>query len=590
MIAALVLAAVVPAGASGGVAGFDRERLDIHDHHLFDLGTADHDDDGDLDLYTLNHLGRQSLLANDGAGGFSERLYEAGLGQTRAFPGWEDKEAPEITGPGLYLAARSGLLLRSVGIGRVRGTVEFLFRPRVESEGRADASVRLRRRPGPDRWVASYELRGDARLRLNPPRKAHPYKVHVRQPFPLERVVVGAQELNPPDRSFQLYLRDRHGVAWADVGGDPRTDVFIVRGGLRGRITDVVGAISDELLLGRAGPFRPAATAGSIRKGSCRGRAAGAVDATGDGRLDLYSTCKGEGPKVYRGTAGGRFELVRALGRAGVRKEVMRFADLDSDPAPEVLTTYDRHFEVLERGAGGWRITQSLPSRHSSRLGSQVAAGDPDGDGDQDLLVSAAGGNTLLRNNDGRLNTQNPRQFGLPGSGLTSAWGDYDNDGDLDLAAVPGGMYRQDEGFGFTRIGAFPVVTNPGEARIAWPDLDADGFRDPVISARARRSARRFKTYAFPNQGSPGHWLELDLNGRARNRQAIGARVRVTSGADVQTHWVGENETSVYSQGHYRLYAGLGDATTATVEVRWPSGRVRDYGPFAADQLVEITE
>jgi hypothetical protein len=591
LAAALAGVAVIPASALAGVAGFDRERLEINDFHLFDLGTVDYDDDGDLDLYTLNHLGRQSLLANDGAGAFSERLYDARLEQARGFPGWEDDEPPRPQGePGLYLASRSGLSLRSVDVKRVRGTVQLLFRPGLEAEGRASATIRRRSGPDPDRWIVDYELRRDARLRIEPPRKAQPYQVRVRRPFPLDRVFVGAQEVNPRDRRFQLYLRDRHGMAWADIAGDAQTDVFIVRGGLRGRIKDLVGAISDELLVGSDGRFRPAPRGRSLRKGACRGRATGAADLTGDGRLDLFATCKSDGPKVYRGSPSGRFTSTAALRRAGAGGDVIEVVQLDNDPPLEVVVTYDGRFEVFERGSGGWRRTQTVPARHSARLNAQVAAGDADGDGDQDLLVSAQSGSTLLRNNEGRLNEMSPKRFGLPGSGLAAAWGDHDNDGDLDLAAVPGGLYRQDGGFGFTRVGDFDVVDNPAEARIAWPDLDGDGRRDPVIAARSRASARRFDTDAFFNQSSAGHWLALDLRGRALNRQAVGGRVRLRAGGEVQTHWVGESETSVYSQGHHRVYAGLGDATTATVEVRWPNGRVRDYGPFAADQLVEISE
>ena len=58
------------------------------------------------------------------------------------------------------------------------------------------------------------------------------------------------------------------------------------------------------------------------------------------------------------------------------------------------------------------------------------------------------------------------------------------------------------------------------------------------------------------------------------------------AGGSAQTQWVAGNETSVYSQGHYRLYFGLGDEQTARVEVRWPGGRVEDVGTVAADQLL----
>ena len=201
--------------------------------------------------------------------------------------------------------------------------------------------------------------------------------------------------------------------------------------------------------------------------------------------------------------------------------------------------------------------------------------------------MSAAGGNTLLRNNDGRLNTQNPRQFGLPGSGLTSAWGDYDNDGDLDLAAVPGGMYRQREGFGFTRIGAFPRWSptrvrpeSPGPTSMPTGSATRD-LRARETLGQAIQDLSPSRTRTRPATGSSSTSTGAPATAR---RSARGCASR-TDGR-LQTHWVGQNETSIYSQGHYRLYFGLGDATSG--DGRGALARAaasRAYGPFAADQL-----
>ncbi len=570
--------------AGAAVPGFERSTIDIHDHNIFDLGTADYDDDGDLDIYTLNHLDRQSLLSNDGAGGFVERLYQAGLGQTRGVPGWEDHQVPPPSGPGIYLSSgRGGITVRHEGPGRVRGSLTFMFDATVSSTPRASAKVR---RNG-SRYVASFAMKGDSRMRMSPERLAHPILVHLKPPFRLSRAFVGAQGRTPRQRSFVVYLRDRHGIAWADINRDRRTDAFIVRGGLRGRIRDIRGRIHDELLLqGPPGEFSPRGAGPSLVKGACRGRAAGAVDFDGDGRLDLYSTCKGDAPKLYRRTTSGSFQSASgSLRHAGLETDVLRFMDVRGDEKPEVLAVVPGGFEVYARLRRGWRRVQRLPGRHGAQKGTVLAMGDPDADGDLDVYASSASGSTYLENRAGRLTPSGVS--GLPRRGLAAAWTDYDNDGRLDLDVVSKGLFRQNSSGRFSRVGTFGTVHSPQEARLAWPDLDGDGRRDVLVSAKSRRSPRNFRTLIFRNGVAPSnHWLELDLRGNPGNPPAIGARVSVRAGGRKQTAWVGQNETSLYSQGHHRLYFGLGSASSARVTVRWPNGRTRNLGAVAADQLL----
>ena len=62
-----------------------------------DLGVVDYEGDGDLDVFTTNHVTTQLLLANDGSGSFEDALTAAQLNQTPAFPGWEDKAHPRTS-------------------------------------------------------------------------------------------------------------------------------------------------------------------------------------------------------------------------------------------------------------------------------------------------------------------------------------------------------------------------------------------------------------------------------------------------------------------------------------------------------------
>ncbi len=568
--------------ARADVAGFQAEDLPLAGRDLFDLGAADVDDDLDLDLFTTNHLSRQSLLVNDGFGQFTERLYEVGLAQTPAFPGWEEPP-PSGRGPGLHLYhIRSALFLRMVGRGTARGSVRFLLETKAGASKRAHAAVRRRSRRGRDAYVASFKLGPNSRVRLDPERMAHPFKVRIKKPFPLGQVHVGASPNRPRDRRFTLQLRDRHGMAWADVGGDRSTDVFVVRGGLRGQIAELDGAIEDELLLGRDGGFDPVARRRAPRKGACRGRGAGAVDFSGDGRLDLLSTCRNAGARLHR-RAGPGFARPR-----GLDSEIARWLDLDGDAGLEVLAAYPRRFAVFDIRKGVPRRVQSLPGRHGSPKRVGFAQADYDNDGDQDVYASSGTGSTLLRNVQGRLRPVAPATVGLPSKAHAAGWSDYDNDGRQELLAVPGGLFRRSGGGEFARVGGLPAVGAPLDARVVWADLDANGARDAVVAARSRRTRRDWQAVAYLGDDPANHWLQVALAGPAGNRQAIGARVRVRTDRATQTQWVGQNDTSRYSQGHYRLYFGLGGESSARVTVRWPDGKVTRRPVTSADRLLLI--
>lgn len=73
-------------------------------YHLFDFGVADVNDDNWLDIYTVNHSARQSILVNDGSGKFTDQLLALGLSQNSDFPGVGPAAIePSAIAPGLYI-------------------------------------------------------------------------------------------------------------------------------------------------------------------------------------------------------------------------------------------------------------------------------------------------------------------------------------------------------------------------------------------------------------------------------------------------------------------------------------------------------
>ena len=138
-------------------------------------------------------------------------------------------------------------------------------------------------------------------------------------------------------------------------------------------------------------------------------------------------------------------------------------------------------------------------------------------------------------------------------------------------------------------------------AIINWFDLDNDGARDVMITLNENPSLRRWWEFhpkdpfkwdilTYRNEGSDRHWLQLKLKGNRGNREAIGARVTVTTPEGKQTQEVGSGDGAFFSQGHYRLYFGLGDHAEAdSVEILWSDGDLQRIEDVQADQLLVIS-
>jgi len=120
---------------------------------------------------------------------------------------------------------------------------------------------------------------------------------------------------------------------------------------------------------------------------------------------------------------------------------------------------------------------------------------------------------------------------------------------------------------------------------LAVGDLDNDGRLDVVVNNLDGHAEVLHNELA-----EAGNWLMLRLVGTGRNTGAIGASVRVKTGAVVQTHFV-RSGSSYISQEDKRLHFGLGSAQQADlIEVSWPGGGVTQVRDVKANQILTIEQ
>jgi len=138
---------------------------------------------------------------------------------------------------------------------------------------------------------------------------------------------------------------------------------------------------------------------------------------------------------------------------------------------------------------------------------SSVAWGDYDNDGDLDILVTGNPGSgpyiaSVYRNDEGNFVNINAGLTGIDNSSV--AWGDYDNDGDLDILATGRSsgstatwLYRNDNGAFYAVSAGLPAIGSYGS--VAWGDVDGDGDLDMLISGNYMTKLFRNQNGVFEN-------------------------------------------------------------------------------------------
>jgi enediyne biosynthesis protein E4 len=316
-----------------------------------------------------------------------------------------------------------------------------------------------------------------------------------------------------------------------------------------------------------------------------------------DGRLDAYVVRRdGQDDAMFR-NAGGRdaahrFERVTSepFARTGGEGRACAVGDIDGDGDADLLVTNARQPRFLFRNDGAWRFTRVTagPAAETASYAYGASFADWDADGDLDLLVTNIDRPNTLYRNDGRGNFAADSIPGLTtdrgGASKGHAWGDFDNDGRLDLF-VANGTYAPamvnwlywNRGDGrFERETRGRIATDADtSAGVTAGDYDGDGDLDLFVSNWGSNDA---PNALYRNEAAPRSWLVVRPEGRRSNRMGIGLRARakatIAGRPTWQTRWH-YLATGYGSQNAPELHFGLGDARVVdTLELRWPSGQV----------------
>jgi hypothetical protein len=119
----------------------------------------------------------------------------------------------------------------------------------------------------------------------------------------------------------------------------------------------------------------------------------------------------------------------------------------------------------------------------------------------------------------------------------------------------------------------------------AFGDYDNDGCIDVVVNPINGMPQLLHCTSRTGN-----HWITIKLVGTKSNRSAIGARVKCIAAGHQQIDEV-RSGGSFYSQNDLRLHFGVGKATRIEkLEIRWPSGTFETMTAIPVDRVIKIVE
>jgi P pilus assembly chaperone PapD len=399
---------------------------------------------------------------------------------------------------------------------------------------------------------------------------------------------------------------DTTSAVWGDYDNDGHLDLFL---------SNAFTPSADRLFHNNGNGTFTRITTGSIVNDSVVGLGAAWADYDRDGWIDLFVANSGPRDFLYRNQRDGTFLQITdgPLVSLSANAQSAAWADFDNDGDPDLAVGYldvsTTDFLYRNDGDGLFTRLPAITSGDDAMWTRGLGWADYDNDGDLDLMVCRD-----VRANDRLYQNQGDGTFRLVEDSVVSndglhssapAWGDYDNDGWLDLFVSnhegdANRLYHNKGDGTFTRVTEGPVATEGGgdigSFGAAWGDYDNDGSLDLIV-ANGHPNVDTFsnrRSFLYHNNGSTNAWVMLRLIGTVSNRSAIGAKVRLRATIGGRTFWQMREisgGSGFTSQNDLRAHFGLGDATNIeTLRIEWPSGIVQELSAVELNRIHTVTE
>ncbi len=374
------------------------------------------------------------------------------------------------------------------------------------------------------------------------------------------------------------------GATWADMDNDGDLDCFVVNWY---NINNMMYSNDGNANFSQVSAQPPVTDLGYSETASWG-------DYDNDGLVDLYVANSAGAKKnfLYHNDGSGVFTKI-TVGTAvndAFDSRCANWTDMDNDGDLDLFVANEanQHENIYRNDSGTFvKITTGALVTDGGKTMSS-SWGDYDNDGDMDVFLANDQGNDALFRNDGNFTFVKMSADTVCNSGgnsFSSAWSDIDNDGDIDLfvtnsfwsAGLHNNFLFLNNGNGtFTRVNnTAPATDLDWSYGCAFGDYNNDGFEDLAV-ATCRFGGVDRPDLLYQNDGNSNHWITINLTGVASNKSAIGTKVRLKATINGIPVWQMREisaQTSACGQNDLRAHFGLGDATVAdTIIFEWPSG------------------
>ena len=381
------------------------------------------------------------------------------------------------------------------------------------------------------------------------------------------------------------------GSTWGDFNNDGFIDCFVTNRNNFGNF----------LYKGNGDTTFTKIVTGSLITDIANSNSSSWVDADNDGLLDLYIVnffssdlfYKGDGLPDHTFTSQAPINSGTGYSIPGA------WADYNNDLLPDLfIGNAGAQNDFLYTNNGSLVFTETIINDANTTLGASWA--DYDNDGDLDLFAAnyLNNANILYQNSGSPSYTLTPvagSNVSTIGNTVGSAWGDVDNDGDLDLFIADDGSNNKlflNDGFPnytFTSAATESAVSDGGNSfGCILGDYNNDGQLDIFVANQMNQ-----ENFLYQNNGNTNHWVTIKCQGITSNRSGIGAKVFLKATINGNPTWQMQEvagQTGYNSQNLW-LHFGLGQSTTIdSIIVKWPSGQVDNCVNIEADTIYEAIE